>query len=144
MKKLLSICGIFLLCFIYIGCARVQLTPEDKAFCAKAAACPLELIISKDKAEEAWSRAHTWIAKYSSMKIQTVTDYILQTYNPVDRAFPIIYAYSLTKTLMGSEVQITIECFSNNRFATRQTSHNAHLLAYYIKTGENHPHLINR
>lgn len=143
-KLYFLICGVFYLSFVCIGCASVRLTPEDNAFCDKAATCPLELIIPKNKAEEAWSRAQTWIARYSSMKIQTVTDFIIQTYNPPDKLLPFMYGYSITKTLIGNNVQISIECFCNNRFATKQMSHNAHLLAYYIKTGENRAHLIKR
>ena len=131
---------------VMTGCATTRTyTPEETAYMEKAAACPLSFPISKDKAEEAWSRVHTFIAQFSSMKIQTATDYTITTYTPTQRGtIEIYYGYSATRTLMGDEVKISVQCFSNNPYAQGQMSHNAHLFAYYVKTGEVMPQLVNR
>ncbi len=114
---------------------------------------PLEFNISKKKANDAWGRAQSFIAKYSSMKIQTVTEFIIQTFTPPEtdyrfnRRFD--FGYSVAKTPLGKKVQITVSCQkssiagSENLFESEKEM-DAHLLAYYISTGELLPKFIMR
>ena len=138
---------IYVLILFLTGCATTRsFTPEQEAYMTRARQCPLTISVAKgSEAEIAWSRAHSFITQYSSMKIQTATEYTIQTYNPIRRGgFKIDYGYSLSKLLTEDDVQMTVRCFSNNEYADHLVDHNAHLLAHYMKTGELMPELINR
>ena len=40
----------------------------------------LSFIVSKEDSGNAWGRAQAFVAQHSSMKIQTVSDYVVQTF----------------------------------------------------------------
>jgi len=125
------------------GCATtsmLKLTPEEQMYLEKAKAFPLEFTIPKSQADEAWGRAQSFIGRFSSMKLQTVTDFVIQTYNPISPN--VDFGYYVTKTPMGDKVQITVQCNVGNIFSGADANTNAHILAYYIKTGELVPRLI--
>ena len=129
---------------LFSGCvARRQLTPEDHAYSNRAMMPPLSFSVANDKVADLWGKAQVWITQYGSMKIQTVTDYIIQTYNAVGGYIP-RYAYSITRTPMGESSQISINCSSNNMFAKSQVVQNAHVLSHYLQTGEFRPHFVFR
>ncbi|MHA1305140.1 MAG: hypothetical protein ACTSPI_15690 [Candidatus Heimdallarchaeaceae archaeon] len=121
----------------------LKLTPEEKTYLEKAKAFPLEFTIPKSEVEEAWGRAQSFIGRFSSMKLQTVTDFVIQTYNP--RSGDVDFGYYVTKTPMSDNVLITVQCIAGNMFTGADANTNAHILAYYIKTGElPNPRLIAR
>lgn len=104
---------------------------------------PTTFTIPKTLAADAWGRAQSWIGKYGSMKIQTVSDFVIETYNPTESALK--YGYSITKTPSTDSVEINVECQSGNMFDAASALQNAHLLAYFIDTGKPTPiGLINR
>jgi len=129
---ILSVCLVGLL----VGCAAttasLRLTSEERDYIEKAKVFPLEFVIPKAEANEAWGRAQTFISKHSGMRLQTATDFVLETHNPISGA----YGYHVTKTPMGEEVQITVECIGGSIISKADRELNAHILAYYIKTGE--------
>lgn len=134
--------------FLLIACAAPQLAPEDQVYLNRAMACPLIFIIEKDHIGEAWSRAQTWIAQYSDMKIQISTDYVIQTYNPTKMGAEFIapvvkYGYSITSVLNSTSYTITVQCFSNTLIMSKAgIDRNSHILAYFIQTGEIKPQFI--
>jgi hypothetical protein len=141
--------GIFLFILIIsllTGCSTtsmLSLSPDEQSYLNEAQACPLEFYVPKTDAEDAWGRAQSFIGQYSSMKLQTVTDYVIETYNP--RMSDVAYGYSVTKTPMNDLVRISVRCFCGNFLEGDNTSTNAHILAYYIKTGnEFSPRLVSR
>jgi hypothetical protein len=111
-----------------------NLTAEERSYLERAEACPLEFTIPADEADAAWGRAQSFIGRFSSMKLQTVTDFVIQTYNP--REGNVDFGYYVTKTPLGDQVRITVECIKGNLFSGADAKRNAHILAYYIKTGE--------
>lgn len=136
---------IFLLVgFLLLSCAASRtLTREEADYVLAVKRFPLEFEITKDEADEAWGRAQSFIGKYSSMKLQTVTDYVIQTYNPGSTDYK--FGYYVTKTPLGDNTQFSIQCICNNWFAGDDRNRNAHILAWYIKTGElPYPHLIRQ
>lgn len=77
------------------------------------------------------------------MKIQTVSDYVIATYNPTQNELK--YGYSITKTPGSDSVEIDVKCQSGNMFDGSSAVQNAHLLAYFISTGKPTPTgLINQ
>jgi hypothetical protein len=126
-----------LLCTILLcGCALgVPVRPEDKADLDRAMRTPTTVFLDKDAAADAWGRAQSWVARFSSMKIQTVSDYVIATYNPPST--DVKFGYQITKTPEGSNsVSISVSCATGNIFATGNCTKNSHIAAHYIKTGE--------
>lgn len=128
------------------SCATVspeKLAPADRAYFERALATPLEFAIPKEQEVEAWGRAQSFLGRFGSTQIQAATDYVLQTYNP--SSGDVDYGYYVTKTPAGDEVRIKVECIAGNMFSGKDATNNAHILAYYIKTGdEPNPALIAR
>jgi len=131
---------------LLFGCASkistLKLSPEEQTYLGSALSFPLEFIISNNEADVAWGRTQSFIGKFSSMKLQMVTDYVIQTYNP--RSGDTDFGYYVTKTPLGDKVQITVQCNTGNQFRLEDAKNNAHIFAYYIKTGALSPRLIVR
>ena len=100
---------------------------------ARAMATPLTFTVPKDKSDEAWGRVNSFIARYSTMKIQTASDYIIQTYNPTDKFNA--YGYTANRMTKGDAVEISVDCVYVESYQ-KQAIRNAHLLAHYAATGE--------
>lgn len=128
---------IVLVLFVLVGCTSISmknLTPEERNYFEKVDAFPLEFTMPTIEADDAWGRAQSFIGRFSSMKLQTVTDYVIQTYNP--GSSDVKFGYYVTKTPMDDEFQINVQCNTGNMFAGGDAKRNARILAYYIKTGE--------
>lgn len=135
MKKKLATLLMISYVFVIAACAMLpQPTPEEQAVLDQAIAFPLDFTVPNSDAEMAWGRAQSFIGRFSSMKLQTVTDYVIQTYNPSSSG--VAYGYYVTKTPLGDSMQFVVQCNTGNLFAMRDAVNNAHVLAYYMKTGE--------
>lgn len=132
-----------LVTLLLAGCATVPpLTAEQQAYFQQVQAMPTTFTVLKAEAEDAWGRAQSFIGRFSSMKIQTATDFVIQTYNPLSNA--VQYGYYVTRTPMGEQMQFDVQCVTGNLFASGNANQNAKVLAYYIKTGELRPEFISR
>lgn len=135
-------CGV-VVCLAMSACVNLTPnvgTPEEQAYMSAVMATPLTVLVAKDDTEDAWGRAQSWLGKYSSMKIQVVSDYVIETYNPTGSS--VDFGYNVTKTPMGDACEIAVRCGSSNMFAGEAAETNAHILAYYIKTGICNPKFI--
>lgn len=132
MKKLLALA----LCCLLAGCATAKpLTPQQKEYAEKIRNFPTTFSLSTDKAEEAWGRAQSFVGQYSSMKLQTVSPYVIQTYNPTGKGPKLVnFGYNVTRAPMGDKTQFTVQCFSDNMFQKKEAQQNASILAYYMAT----------
>ena len=89
----------------------------------------------------AWGRAQSFIGKYSSEKLQTATDYILETTLPGqhETSFGSVSfcGYSITKTPVQDNFEISVKSNTGKAIARKADADmNAKILAYYIATGE--------
>lgn len=128
--------------------ADVPVGPDQAAFLERAMAQPLSFEIPKAEAADAWSRAQAFVAQHSSMKVQTVSDAIVQTYTPTltmgdmgMNSISIVYGYNITKTGARDRVRISVEpmaspCQYKKDLVAQTAARNAHLAAHFIKTGE--------
>lgn len=115
-----------------------------QSYVTRAKQTPLTFKVPKEKEEEVWGRIQSFIAKYSSMKIQIATDYVIETYNPSkievgDPKWPgANFGYGAVKTPMGDEVEFEVKCISGEPGGWYKlcADKNAHYLAYYALTGE--------
>ena len=127
---------------VLAACALVPepTTPEELAYLERVMACPLTFVIPANETELTWGRIQGFLGKYSSMKIQTVTEYVIETYNPVESE--VDFGYSIVRTPVEEGVEIAIRCVTGNMFCRREADLNAHILAHYARTGEIIPKFI--
>jgi hypothetical protein len=146
MKRIISMYSVITVMLLCTGCSHtsmMRLSPDEESYISMVNQFPLEFTVPKSETADVWGRAQSFIGKYSSMKLQNATDYIIQTYNPGGN--DVAFGYSVTKTPLKNEDQITVQCNVGNMFASSDAHLNAHIFAYYIKTGElPYPRLINR
>ena len=119
------------------GCTHVsmvKMTPDDQAGLNKALSFPLRFTVPKDQAGEAWGRAQSFVGRFSSMKLQNATDYVIQTYNPVGSN--VAWGYQITRTPLGDRHQFDVVVVQGNPLSGSDGSTNAHIAALYIGTGE--------
>lgn len=127
------------------GCAlvSVELSPGEKAYLQKVNATPLVFSVERSKGDDAWGRAQSFLGRYSSMKLQIATDFVIQTYNPTEDE--VDFGYSVTKTPIGDNFEFQVGCSCGNMFGGSEARRNAHILSYYIMSGElPYPSMIRR
>lgn len=134
MKKLLFL-------FLLLSCTSTippitDYSAAEQEYLLKIYRHPTTFLIPKEDAQPAWGRAQSWIAKYSDMKFQIVTDYVIQTYKPKTFSGYVDYGYFVSRIDKGDSLYIQVECTTNHG---QRKSQNEHILAYYIHTGEDSP-----
>jgi hypothetical protein len=125
---------------------KIEPRPEDRQYLQEALACPLEFTLPKEQEKDAWGRAQSWVGRFSSMKLDTLTDYVIETYGAYSRScYSPAYAYRVTKAPMKDSIQINVASTTNcPGVAGESAIHNAHILSYYIKTRELRAYLVYR
>lgn len=82
MKKIIFFFWILCSVLIVSGCvAAIKPTREERELAVKELICE-----SKEQCALYWQRAQIWIARNSAWKIQTATDYVINTYTPTNRS----------------------------------------------------------
>jgi len=126
-----------------LACATTRaLTPYQQSQLDKIIYQSTTVSVPNEKFQEAWGRAQSFLARYSNMKMQTVTDYVIDTYNPLKNSggvknMFVAYGYSVSRTpSVSGTTLISVKCVSNNMFANEYAKRKAQILAYYIETGE--------
>lgn len=66
---------------------------------------PSALLAPKERGEEMWGRAVAFVSTHSDMKIQSQTDYLLQTFNPIKKGQ---IGFMITKRFEGEHVIFSI------------------------------------
>lgn len=112
--------------------------------------------------EECRGKAQTWLARYTKMKPQIITEYIIVTYNGVAMGD---YSYVVTLEPRGDSALVAVSCRGGEDWDTdmemqdiinemggieqkpwddpTHSLRNEKILAYYLMTGSNpYPHLI--
>lgn len=120
------------------GYDEIQLEKKREAV-ASLLRTPLEFGVPKDESNAAWGRAQSFVGKYSGMKLQVATDFVLQTYNSIEgRA-----AYQVVRSPGVDKDIFTVNC--SNTIFYKEADANARILAHFIQTGEiPFPELITR
>ena len=135
----------FLFVLLALSSCATVLTPEQTAYIQKISGHSNSITLPKERSDEAWGKAQTFISKYSSMKIQTVSDYIIETYNST---MATNYAWSASKVLLKDSVTIDVKCWVGEDWfggATERCRRNEKILIDYIITSKiPYPELIAR
>ena len=101
-----------------------------------------KFLIEKYKSENCWGRTQSYIGLYSSMKLEIVTNYVIQTYNPAQ--YGLDFGYYVTRTPLDSADEFNVRCIYGNIFTESDATLNTKLLSYYIITGIIRPEFIKR
>jgi hypothetical protein len=127
------------------GCAALPpTTQEDRDYLSDAAALyATQPIIPESEIKDAWARAQVFLNLYGELKIQTATDYALNTYNPIQ--YDARCAFAITKVPIGDgKYKIALQCYTNNIFCGSKVNRYSQIAYYYILTGKIRPYLLNR
>ncbi len=121
------------------GCATVApkpvLTPGEQAELNVAMQTPNKLEMSTEEGQAAWARVQSWIQLNSVMKIQTVSDFIVETFN-LDCGRTAGTRYTAQRVPLNKDiVQIQVNAYSC-WVGQEQTNINQHVFAYFVKTGK--------
>lgn len=130
-KKWISVVSLSL---FLAGCLRYSLkgrTPADQDYLERARKFPLEFNIPKAEEYNTWGRAQSFIGKYSPMRIQVVSDFVIHTFNPAKDK----YGFYIVKTPLADSVQISVKCVPGDFVSNEIALDYAHICAYYVKTG---------
>lgn len=135
MKRIAEYLVLLLLAGLFLSCARA-VNPAEQSYIVQINRAPLQFTVSGDKVTEAWSRATGFIANYSSLRIATQSETVIQTFTPVRGMTGINYGYSVSRIKSGDSWTFNVNCVCNNMFMGGSATRNAKILARYITTGE--------
>ena len=123
--------------FVYLlyNCApftysHYKLSETEKTFIYKIQNQSTEFNYPEEQDELYWGRAGSFVAQYSSMKIQTANDFVIETYNPYSL---FDFGWKIVKTPVdkdSNKIQI------NNITTHDSKSLREKICAWYIRTGE--------
>lgn len=147
------------------------LTPEQKTYLQEIGKQPLRFDVPKAEALDAWGRAQAFVSQHSGMKIQTATDFVLETYNPTfmptaptmfgppESLGTVTFGYKASRSPAGDMFQFDVNCYGpdlttagniwprdrelKNKQVEKTADRNARIMARFISTGKmEHPELI--
>lgn len=142
--------------FLMTGCALkvkdIAYSQDHKSYIDVVTSGPLVFDILKPKSDDAWARAISWINDYSELKIQSVSDYHVSTFDTFvgSGGGMVGPSYTVARSPVRDRTRFTItysDGWENYRGKEQYASRsiklemeaaqiNAHILADYIRTGE--------
>jgi hypothetical protein len=133
MRKLFSVV------FVSIGIAgcagpKMTYTPDQEFYVHKAMSEEADFTIPIQLRNDVWDRGQALIGRFRVMKIQTLSDNVIQTYIPNNEAAPWI---SVARSQMGDSDYVTIR--SSPVSDTMVSQRLEHVLSYYMFYGTEPP-----
>ncbi len=145
---------------LFAGCS-LRVTPDQKKYMRELISTPSEFMIPQTKVAESRGKAQVWLARYTEMKPQIMTDYVVITYTGMAQGD---YSYVVTFEPLGDSVKVAVSCRSSGSWDIDYKMRkivddegikddewnpphidlrNEKILAYYLQTGKNpFPELI--
>jgi len=123
------------------GCSvfKPNLTAAQAAYLDKASAAPLQFTVSEKELPQAWQRARNFVEKHGALRIVRSDERDIATEPPAPDGLEVGYEIHNTPAA-GGNVRIVVNAISNARGygsnAATRANRSAHILAYYIRTGE--------
>jgi len=134
-----------ILAFAVISCASsFELSAEEQASLARAMDTPLAFVVPRERSIESWDRAQEYVNRYSSAQLRNVTDSLVVTYDsptyqqvpsPVESGSGIRFGYSISRSRDPEGIRYSVQCTPSSKLGEKDADQNAHIAAYYIKTG---------
>ncbi len=133
MRKLLILAASFCLTSCVTMIESDKLSESEKAYINEVKSAKTSFVQPKSNADEIWSRGINFISKYSGMKIQNSSDFLVETFHPESSDLGTT-GYKLNKLLNGNEVTFQIECLykrTNMKFTKEVCQTNEQILSLY-------------
>jgi len=121
-----------------------QLSVDERAALRMAMDTPLSLVVPRDQSIRTWDRAQEFLDRYSTMRLRSVTDSALVTYelpaiqtdpSPVAPGSGIRFGYSVSRAVDPDGIRIAVKCTPSSTLGEKDADQNAHIAVYFIKTG---------
>lgn len=141
MKKL----SVFIITIYLVGACNfpanmfMKLTPEENSYLERVMAQPLTFMVKPEESKRLWGMVQAFIGKHASMKIENISDFIIETYNPIEYRF----GYRVIRTPKKDGDEFSIICLYVGSFV-KDAEQNAHIFAHYLLTEELIERLIQR
>ena len=142
----ISFLAALLILALSAGCSSTsavfQLSADEQASLAQAMSGPLNFVIPREHAIDSWDRAQDFLDRYSTMKLRSVTDSLMTSYeqpvtdpNQIQSASAVRFGYSVTRSRDVDGIRYVVQCTPSNPSGAKDADQNGHLAAYYIRTG---------
>lgn len=128
-----------------LSCAgSFELSNDERTSLGLALAQPLTFTVERYRSLEAWDRVHDFVNRYSTMKLRSVTDSLVITYeaptytqspSPVESGAGIRFGYTVSRSSITEGIRIGVKCSPSSKLGEKDADQNAHIAAYYISTG---------
>jgi hypothetical protein len=116
---------------IAVSCVAAACVPHSLSLGPAAGAGP---VTCDTNCKAVWERAQYWVATHAGMKIQTVTDVLIQTYNPGEDPS---YGFIVTKQPLDGSYRIVIQSMCQSLFGCGTKSADVEsAFYYYVATGK--------
>ena len=118
-----------------------QLSADEQSLLQSAMDTPLTFVVPRDQAIASWDRASDFVQRYSTMKLRSVTDSLITVYDApsvtptIENASSIRFGYSVGRSKDPGGIRYTVQCTPSSTVGQKDAEQNAHLAAYYVKTG---------
>jgi hypothetical protein len=129
MKKIL----VFISLIILLGCTPISTRLQP--ILAPASNMEDSITCCQTECNDAWQRSQLWLVKHSKWKIQTATDVVIQTFNPIK--CDVSYGFTIIKEPLGDgcyDIRMELVC-GNPLGCDPKPIDVKRAFYYYVKTG---------
>ena len=135
---------ISLLGWVFVSCSSTsvfQLSADEQNLLQQAMNTPLTFVVPRDQTIASWDRVTDFVDRYSTMKLRSVTDSLVTTYEQpavtptIEAASSIRYGYTVRRSKDPDGIRYSVQCTPSSTVGQKDADQNAHLGAYYIETG---------
>ncbi len=134
---------VLLISLTAVSCASsFELTADEQSMLRDAMDTPLTFVVPRGEAIPTWDRAQEFIDRYSSMKLRSVNDSLITTYenvamvtNPIETASSVRFGYTVSRARDPEGIRFQVGCTPSSKSGEKDADQNAHIAAHYIKTG---------
>jgi hypothetical protein len=133
-----------LLAWALVSCSSTsvfQLSADEQSLLQSAMNTPLTFVVPRDQAIASWDRASDFVQRYSTMKLRSVTDSLITVYDEpsvtplIENASSIRFGYSVRRSRDPGGILYQVQCTASSKTGDTDAAQNAHIAAYYVKTG---------
>jgi hypothetical protein len=118
-----------------------QLSADEQSLLQSAMNTPLTFVVPRDQTIASWDRAVDFVQRYSTMKLRSATDSLITVYDEpsvtplIENASSIRFGYSVGRSRDPGGMRYTVQCTASSTVGQKDALQNAHIAAYYVKTG---------
>ncbi len=114
---------VLLISLTAVSCASsFELTADEQSMLRDAMDTPLTFVVPRGEAIPTWDRAQEFIDRYSSMKLRSVNDSLITTYenvamvtNPIETASSVRFGYTVSRARDPEGIRFQVGCTPSSR-----------------------------